>query len=533
MNLRKQQENLKINLINYNLEEMWQSHSLICRLREKVNLFLPRGVYDPQDLEHQVLFRLTTFDPEEITDDIIQFVIDEQYLILKNRLSSVDYDLDYVFRGLSGKFHDLNVNDRLKLCIDKNKLIAKNSHRSFAVEFRKIQDEKIVSLFTNELHYIHQDRPKGETFGFYFAGDNIPWAIETTEPSVIAKDYKREALLAHGIDPNKAIELTRFYTLPGAPINAISLMDGLVSKYYKSKGIEALFTTTMPMYSKTKSTTIAGGINKPLLVKDLRHKFIPEKINEKVCYRHTTTIFEEEDKINFISTHPNFPTMMVVEVYKKIINDSDLMPLKVLEDNNKVIYVKHREIKVEEELKFPVKDINEIIKKINETGIVDFSKTEYIRDVIYGSNENDRKIRLRSQNNFKNYSVEVLFKDKIEQCNDGVKREVEETIYKGINEKDALLSIKKQGEFKEENSYEKIRSTYLSDKVEITIDIYPYGVWIEIEGDSEEIWDMAKKLGYKKEDSTTLNADELYVEWNKEQGLKELFDVRFGLKEKQ
>jgi len=528
VNLKSKQDKLKISLVDYDLNKVWQAHPLINQLRERVRPLLPKGLYDPQDLEHQVLFRLTTFDPHDITNDIIQFVVEEQFFILQDRLDKVSFDLEYVLRGLSGQYHDLNINNRLELCYENNKLVAKNNNRSFVVEFKTVQNENIVSLFTNELHYIHQSRPKGETFAFYFAGDSIPWAIETTEPSVISKDYKRDALLAHGIDPNKAIELTRFYTLPGAPLNAISLMDGLVSKYYKSKGIEALFTTTMPMYSKTKSTTIAGGINKPLLVKDLRHKFIPEKIKGRVCYRHTTTIPEQQREVEFIKTHPNFPVIPVVEVYK-LIGKPSLKPLKVLEDNKKAIYVKQRDIKIEKEVKFLVEDVNTILEKIKTEGVAQFPRTEYVRDVIYGLAESNRKIRLRLQNNFKNLSVEAIYKHKIHSA-DGVKTEVEEIIYKGEHIKDALSAIKQQGDFKEENSYEKIRVVYLlGANVEITLDVYPYGIWLEIEGEPEKIWETAKKLGYKKEDSVVLNADELYVEWNKKQGLKEHWDVRFGL----
>ncbi|MEK7168268.1 MAG: hypothetical protein AAB707_00985 [Patescibacteria group bacterium] len=315
--------------------------------------------------------------------------------------------------------------------------------------------------------------------------------------------------------------------MPGAPLNAISLMDSLVSKYYESKGIEALFTTTMPMYSKTKSTTIAGGINKPLLVKDLRHKFIPEKIQGKICYRHTTTIPEQQKEIDFITTHPNFPTMLVVEVYK-LISEPSLKLLKILEDGEKVIYVKQRDIKIEKEIKFPVKDVNVVLEKINKEDVAKFSRTKYVRDIIYGSASDNRKIRLRLENNFENLLVEVIYKHRVDYADD-IKVEVEEIIYKGDQIKNALSAIKQQGDFKEENSYEKIRAFYLGDKVEIVLDIYPYGVWLEIEGDLEKIWDAAKKLGYKKEDGIVLNADELYLEWNKKQELKEFWDVRFGL----
>ena len=427
--LIEQQKRLQLTLINYDLNKMWASHPLINDLRLRIIPRLPRkAIYDPQDLEHQILFRLTTYDPADINDELIEFIIDEQFRIVEHRLGNLDYDLEYLFRGLTGKFLDLNVNDRLELCWQDGELKAKHNYRLFDVEFKTVHDDHIVSLFSNELHYIHQDRPKGDTFGFYFAGDDLPWAIETTEPSVIAKQYKREALLANGIDPNKAVELTRFYTLPGAPTNAISIMDGLVGKYYKQKGMEALFTTTMPMYSKTKSTTIAGGINKPLLVKDLRHKFIPVKIDNKDCYQHVTTIPEDHCEIDVLKTHPNFPTMLVVEVYKKLFGKTTLDPLPILRDGSKVMYIKQRERKQEEEVKLIVDNIPQVLQKIKK--VAQYSHTEYIRDIIFGLTGEKQKIRLRAKDNFISTAIDATYKYKVE-VKEGIKKEIEETIYKG------------------------------------------------------------------------------------------------------
>lgn len=526
--LKEQQKRLSLNVINYDLEKMWGAHPLITELRKKVVEFLPKvKTYDPQDLEHQVLFRLTTFDPKDITDELIQFVVEEQYLIVRERLSKLDYDVDYLFRGLTGKYHDLNVDDRLTLCWEGEKLVAKNDKRSFNVEFRTVHDEKIISLFSNELHYIHRDRPKGETFGFYFSGDEIPWAIETTEPSVIAKPYKRDALLANGIDPNKAVELTRFYTLPGAPINAISLMDGLVAKYYKQKGMEALYTTTMPMYSKTKSTTIAGGINKPLLVKDLRHKFIPEKIKGKVCYRHVTTIPEDHTEIEVIKTHPNFPTMLVVEVVR-MIDTPSLKPLTVIENGKKVVYVVQRDhSKTEKEIKLQVHDIASTLQRIR--SCARYIRTEYIRDLIYGEDGSKKKIRLRIQDNFEYQTINAVHKYKI-ALEEGVRKEIEEIVYQGNSLDEALYMIKTQGNFKEENSYEKTRILFVDKhQTEITVDVYPYGTWVEIEGDLSHIHNIADRLGYHKKDYIDAHADDLYLKWIKQHNLPEQWDVRFGL----
>ena len=244
-----------------------------------------------------------------------------------------------------------------------------------------------------------------------------------------------------------------------------------------------------------------------------------------MCYRHVTTVPEDKKEAVYITTHPNFPTMMVVEVYKTL-NDSSLEPLDVLKKGDKVIYVKQRESKVENEVKFLAKDI--VSTLVNIRKVATFSRTEYIRDVIFGSTSDKKKIRLRVQDNFENSSLEVMYKYKI--TGDGnIKTEIEETIYSGGRMEDALRAIAHHGDFKEENSYEKIRAIYLGDDVEITLDVYPYGVWVEIEGDPEKIWVVASKIGYKKNSGITQNADELFLEWVKKHGLKEHWDVRFGL----
>ncbi|MGC9067056.1 MAG: hypothetical protein ACP5HL_01175, partial [Minisyncoccia bacterium] len=69
MNLREKQKKIKIGIINYNLESQWHSSEIINQWRKKIIKYFPQGLYDPQNLEHQVLFRLTTFDPKEINEE--------------------------------------------------------------------------------------------------------------------------------------------------------------------------------------------------------------------------------------------------------------------------------------------------------------------------------------------------------------------------------------------------------------------------------------------------------------------------------
>jgi hypothetical protein len=530
MDLLEKQKKLKLTIINYNLETQWNSSKIIENLRRRIFKYFPQGLYDPQDLEHQVLFRLTTFDPKEINEEIIKKVVEEQYLIIKSTLEKLNFDLEYVFRGLTGKYKDLNVKERLILCKDKNnKILAVNENRSFEVEFKEIEDEKIIDLFTQEFHYIHHLRSKGQSFGLFFKGDKIPFAIETTEPSIISKEYKREALLAHGIDPNKAIELTRLYSLPGSPKNSISLMDSLVSKYFKEKGIEALFTTTMPMYAKSKATTISGGINKVLLVKDLRHTFVEENIEGKTVYRHIIKLPEDLKNRKIITTHPNFPKMLVVEVYK-ILNKPSLDELDILKEKNKVIYVplEKRDPKKEVEIKFQITQLDELLAKLNKNS--QFLKTLYIRDVIYGtgSGPNEKKFRLRIENSMENINYEVVSKYKVEE-NHKFTVSLEEIFYKGDDKEKAIAAIKKFGNYQEENSYEKIRLIFKKDDLDLCVDIYPYGVVLEIEGDIKESEKFIEKIGLNLNEATNDNADELFVKWAQKWNLPEFWEIRFGL----
>ncbi len=181
----------------------------------------------------------------------------------------------------------------------------------------------------------------------------------------------------------------------------------------------------------------------------------------------------------------------------------------------------------EQEIKIEIKDISSFLMKVRK--IAKYKKTEYIRDVIYGSEEEKKKIRLRIVDNFEYQSIDTTHKYKVD-IEEGVRKEIEEIIYKGSSVKDAISSIKSRGDFKEENSYEKTRILFIDDTdTEITVDIYPFGVWCEIEGQICNIHDVVKKLGYSKDDYCIEGADDLYLTWNKNKNLKEMWDVRFGL----
>ena len=182
---------------------------------------------------------------------------------------------------------------------------------------------------------------------------------------------------------------------------------------------------------------------------------------------------------------------------------------------------------MEEEIKLAVHDIPVILLKIR--SVAKYVRTEYLRDVIYGVSGEKKKIRLRVQDNFEFRLVDATHKYKI-AVEDGIKKEIEEILYKGNSCENALKIISSQGSFVEENSYEKTRVIFAgSHNTEITLDIYPYGAWIEIEGESSSIHKVAKQLGFTQKDYIETSADDLYLAWIKKHNLPEMWDVRFGL----
>ncbi|MBI2099228.1 hypothetical protein HYT45_02300 [Candidatus Uhrbacteria bacterium] len=347
--LLDEQRRLNLRVVKIDTDALWHSHWLINKLRAEVADLVDKKMissdipFDSQDLEHQALFYLTTISPGKITSSDIVSAVEDQYAIVRDRLlRAMSHDeLSYLFRGLKKFYPDLNVAYRLKLVREKGQLYAVGDGRKFEVEF-KVADtsDKTIKLFTETLHYIHQGRDSGDIFAFYFKGDKYPWAIETAEFGKLARIYKRKALLAHGINPDKAVELTRMYNLPGSPLNSVSMMDALVRRYYRQKGMEALFTRTMPTYSKTKATTIAGGLDKVLCLKELRHYFTPIKIDNRVVWQATTKRSLEKSGYSgeVKSTHPTFELLPAMDVFDVIIRKSTLEPLPELKDG--VIYFK-------------------------------------------------------------------------------------------------------------------------------------------------------------------------------------------------
>ncbi|MDP2820582.1 MAG: hypothetical protein Q8O39_00010 [bacterium] len=266
---------IKIKVIT--LSNIWQKDKRIQNIRKiilpKINRSLVKSKikFDTQDLEHQILFRLMTYDKP--TPKVINKVFNEQKEITLERMANTPISPDKLFVfGFNRKDNWI-----MKWGKDKELLYCHNKKYKKEIVFREITLPKEVEMcrrIIKDYHYIHYDRcKKGMTFGFFINGHKIPFAIEQVEPCEISHNYKKAILMLSGINYHTTVELTRFYSVPNTPKNLIGILDKLVGRVLKDRGYEWMMTSVMPAFAKTKSSTTAGGIETPLFAKKLKFEF--------------------------------------------------------------------------------------------------------------------------------------------------------------------------------------------------------------------------------------------------------------------
>jgi len=95
-----------------------------------------------------------------------------------------------------------------------------------------------------------------------------------------------------------------------------------------------------------------------------------------------------------------------------------------------------------------------------------------------------------------------------------------------VNDFETCLAILQNLGFDPEKTYEKWRETFLLGQTKLLIDTTPCGTFLEIEGDKEEIRDLAERLGRDWRHRILLNYLEIFEIINKKEGLG-LTDMTF------
>ena len=187
--------------------------------------------------------------------------------------------------------------------------------------------------------------------------------------------------------------------------------------------------------------------------------------------------------------------------------------------------------------------IKDIISKLDSSGLNRSLKT-YEKTSQY--NHSDKRFDFYSLDIDGRFRIRVSKNDEISKCMISWKRRLKDTTDNLVNKEEEkevrinfedydnlifLLNNVLHMELVE--SYERYRTNYSNEEIEISVDEYPFGFALEIEnkGQDDPIETVKKYvsiLGLDINNSYRLSWDDKYSELCKEQNIKELKEVAFG-----
>ena len=154
------------------------------------------------------------------------------------------------------------------------------------------------------------------------------------------------------------------------------------------------------------------------------------------------------------------------------------------------------------------------------------------------SEEIDGRFRLRISSNEKETKCKLSWKRRIKSTTETeVNKEEEKEVRINSNDIDNFMFIiNNVMHFKVVESYERYRTVYENEDVEVSLDEYPFGICIEIENKSidknpeEVVKEWVNKLGLDINSAYRLSWDDKYLELCNEQGIERYNEVTFDKK---
>lgn len=189
---------------------------------------------------------------------------------------------------------------------------------------------------------------------------------------------------------------------------------------------------------------------------------------------------------------------------------------------------------------YPSSEVNNLLDKLSELKELEKKPRTYEKTIQYNhsdprydfySKEIDGRFRLRLSKNIEESKCKLSWKRRLPNTTENlVNKEEEKEVRISYEDVDNFIFIiENVMYFKVVDSYEKYRTIFTNEDVEISIDEYPFGIALEIENKSstknpeEVVMNYASKLKLNIKDSYRLSWDDKYVELCKEQN-KEIYN---------
>lgn len=189
---------------------------------------------------------------------------------------------------------------------------------------------------------------------------------------------------------------------------------------------------------------------------------------------------------------------------------------------------------------YPSSEVNNLLDKLSELKELEKKPRTYEKTIQYNhsdprydfySKEIDGRFRLRLSKNIEESKCKLSWKRRLPNTTENlVNKEEEKEVRISYDDVDNFIFIiENVMHFKVVDSYERYRTIFTNEDVEISIDEYPFGIALEIENKSstknpeEVVMNYASKLKLNIKDSYRLSWDDKYVELCKEQN-KEIYN---------
>lgn len=189
---------------------------------------------------------------------------------------------------------------------------------------------------------------------------------------------------------------------------------------------------------------------------------------------------------------------------------------------------------------YPSSEVNNLLDKLSELKELEKKPRTYEKTIQYNhsdprydfySKEIDGRFRLRLSKNIEESKCKLSWKRRLPNTTENlVNKEKEKEVRISYDDVDNFIFIiENVMHFKVVDSYERYRTIFTNEDVEISIDEYPFGIALEIENKSstknpeEVVMNYASKLKLNIKDSYRLSWDDKYVELCKEQN-KEIYN---------
>lgn len=189
-------------------------------------------------------------------------------------------------------------------------------------------------------------------------------------------------------------------------------------------------------------------------------------------------------------------------------------------------------------------ELNDILKKLKKESDLKVQPRTYEKTIQYNhsderfnfySKEVDGRFRLRISKNENNTKCKLSWKKRLKGTTEtDVNKEEEKEVRINPNDIDNFLFIiNNVMHFTTVESYERYRTVFENEEIEISVDEYPFGICVEVENKSttkspeDVVKKWVSKIGLNIGDAYRLSWDDKYLELCEEQGIERFNEVTF------